>query len=100
MKNCQIIKKSLFFVFLFSPFFSTAQNFQVHYDLGAGRKYVTTTFETFKMDPIGNTFVFVDFDFNFADKNNANFTYYNPGLAYMEIARCFTLSKKVPISAT
>lgn len=99
MKNCQIIKKSLFFVFLFSPFFSTAQNFQVHYDLGAGRKYVTTTFETFKMDPIGNTFVFVDFDFNFADKNNANFTYYNPGLAYMEIARCFTLSKKVPISA-
>lgn len=99
MKKQQSIKKPLFLLFLFSSFFCQAQNFQVHYDLGAGRKYITTTFEMFKPDTLGNTFIFVDFDFNFADKGDANLTYYNPGLAYMEIARCFTLSKKVPISA-
>ncbi|HPW90186.1 MAG TPA: DUF5020 family protein [Paludibacteraceae bacterium] len=99
MKKHHFIKKNIFYIFLFSPFFAAAQNFQVHYDFGVGRKYVTTTFETFKMDAIGNTFVFVDFDFNFANKTTSNVTYYNPSLAYMEIARCFTLSKNVPLSA-
>ena len=99
MKKSQFIKKTVLLLFLFSPFFLVAQNFQVHFDLGAGRKYVTTTFEMFKPDTLGNTFIFVDFDFNFPDKTNPKYTYYNPGLAYMEVARCFSLSKKVPISA-
>ncbi|MCI7338493.1 MAG: DUF5020 family protein [Bacteroidales bacterium] len=100
LKTPVFAKKSLFFVFCLSPFFLEAQNFQVHYDFGEGRNYVTTTFEMFKPDKIGNTFIFVDFDFNFRSKTSlTNGTYYNPGLAYMEVARCFSLSKKVPISA-
>ena len=58
-----------------------AQNFQVHYDFGKGREYITTTFEMFKGDKWGNTFVFVDYDFNYGDKNS-------PALSYMEFARC------------
>jgi hypothetical protein len=54
-------------------------NLQVHYDFGQNRKYVTSTLEMFKTDKWGNSFFFVDFDFN--DKNA-------PTGAYMEIARC------------
>jgi len=61
-----------------------AQNLQVHYDFGKDREYVTTTFEMFKGDKWGNTFMFVDFDFNYG-KNNS------PSLSYMEIARCVNL---------
>ena len=58
-----------------------AQNLQVHYDLGKDRNYVTTTLEMFKPDKWGNTFFFVDFDYNMGKENH-------PSLAYMEIARC------------
>ena len=99
MKNSNFGKKALFLIFAFAPFFLEAQNFQVHYDFGKGRNYVTTTFEMFKPDKIGNTYIFVDFDFNFKSKTKVtNGTYSNPGLAYMEVARCFNISKKVPIS--
>ncbi len=99
MKNHTFLKKTLFLIFLGFPIFLAAQNFQVHYDFGAGRNYVTTTFEMFKPDKLGNTYIFVDFDFNFKSKTKlTDGTYYNPGLAYTEVARCFTLSKKVPIS--
>ena len=39
-------------------------NAQLFYDLGSDRKYVTLTLEMFKADPWGNTFFFVDTDFN------------------------------------
>ena len=58
-----------------------AQNFQVHYDFGKGREYVTTTLELFKVDKWGNTFAFIDYDFNYGDKKS-------PALSYMEFARC------------
>jgi len=76
------MKKLLTGIFLFAAIASQAQtNLQVNYDFGKNRKYVTSTLEMFKPDKWGNTFFFVDFDFNYdADKN--------PGLAYMEIARC------------
>ena len=57
-----------------------AQNLQVHYDFGKDRNYVTTTLEMFKPDKWGNTFFFVDFDYNMNKENH-------PSLAYMEIAR-------------
>lgn len=99
IKRVLFTKKSVFLLFCLSPFFLTAQNFQVHYDFGAGRNYVTTTFEMFKPDKIGNTYIFVDIDYNFKAKTSVtNGTYSNPGLAYTEVARCFSLSKKVPIS--
>lgn len=65
-------------------------NLQVHYDLGKGRKYVTTTLEMFKPDKWGNTFFFVDLDYNMTDDKH-------PSAAYFEIARCFSL-KNSPLS--
>lgn len=56
-------------------------NLQVHYDFGEGRHYVTTTLEMFKPDKWGNTFFFVDYDYNEGTEKN-------PSAAYMEIARC------------
>lgn len=58
-----------------------AQNLQVHYDFGKNRQYVTTTLEMFKPDKWGNTFFFVDMDYNMGAEKH-------PALAYMEIARC------------
>lgn len=39
-----------------------AQNLQLHYDFGEDRKYLTSTFEYFNADKLGNTFLFVDLD--------------------------------------
>ena len=39
-------------------------NIQVFYDFGKDRKHVTTTVEGFYNDKWGNTFFFVDHDFN------------------------------------
>jgi len=76
------MKKLLTGFFLFAAIASQAQtNLQVHYDFGKGRSYVTTTLEMFKPDKWGNTFFFVDYDFNYGADNH-------PNLSYMEIARC------------
>ncbi|MFM2291111.1 MAG: hypothetical protein RIS29_924 [Bacteroidota bacterium] len=75
---------------IFAFVITEAQNLQVHYDLGKGRSYVTTTLEMFKPDKWGNTFFFVDFDYDMGEQKH-------PSLAYMEIARCFSLAK-TPLS--
>ncbi|MBP1677171.1 MAG: hypothetical protein H6Q20_1730 [Bacteroidetes bacterium] len=76
------MKKVVIALLFFVSVASQAQtNLQVHYDLGKGRDYVTTTLEMFKPDKWGNTFFFVDVDYNGGTKNH-------PSLAYMEIARC------------
>lgn len=75
-----------------------SQNLQVHFDPRRtihgtddfARNYVTTTFEMFKPDKWGSTFMFVDLDFNMKKGNI--------GLAYMEIARDQNLGK-LPIKA-
>lgn len=61
-------------VFSLYSFKASAQNLQFHYDLG--RNAITTTIEVFKADNAGNTFFFIDLD-------------YNPRVsgAYWEIAR-------------
>lgn len=84
------MRKSILLFTIFICVSVSAQNFQVHYDLGKERNYVTTTFELFKLDKLGNTFIFVDFDYSL-DKEK------HPSLAYMEVARCFTLGK-TPLS--
>ncbi|MGL5690834.1 MAG: DUF5020 family protein [Bacteroidales bacterium] len=74
----------------------SAQNLQLHYDFRgtcdskAGDNYVTATYEMFKPDRLGNTFMFVDVDFNLKRGNI--------GLIYTEIAREFTLGK-LPFAA-
>lgn len=86
------MKKLLLIAILFVAVCSAkAQNIQTHYDLGKDRGYLTTTIEMFKPDKLGNTFFFVDFDYN-RDKQSG------PSFAYMEIARCFSIPK-TPFSA-
>ncbi|MDR2840083.1 MAG: DUF5020 family protein [Paludibacter sp.] len=71
---------SLFWLFL--PFWLNAQtNLQLHYDMGKNRNYLTSTFEMFSDDKFGNTFFFVDIDFDGGK-------YHEPSMAYLEIARC------------
>ena len=42
-------------------------NAQLFYDFGSDRKFVTLTPEMFKADKWGNTYFFVDHDFNYDD---------------------------------
>ena len=58
-------------------------NLQTFYDLG--RNHFTTTLEGFYGDNWGNTFFFIDYDYNAKDNSGVNQA---PGGSYMEIARC------------
>lgn len=82
----------LSFALLFATGILQAQNLQLHFDprhslygdkVNAPANYMTATFEMYKPDKWGNTFMFVDFDFNFDNRS--------PGLAYAEIAREFKI---------
>jgi len=64
---------------------ATAQNVQLHYDLGETRKLVTTTVEMFRPDKYGSTFFFVDMDYSSDERDVDN----GLSLAYWEIARAF-----------
>ena len=57
-------------------------NFQTFYDFG--RKHFTTTMEGFHVDKWGNTFFFIDYDYDNRDGN----TVISPSNTYFEIARC------------
>lgn len=77
--------------FLSFYFSMQAQNLQLHFDPRNSLygdevspiNYLTGTFEMFKPDEWGSTFMFVDFDFNFNKRN--------VGLAYAEISRAFKI---------
>ena len=61
-------------------------NAQLFYDFGNDRKYVTLTLEMFKADKWGNTYFFIDHDFNYDQHvQGPNLA---PGGTYFEIARC------------
>ena len=45
-------------------------NLQIFYDLAKDRGHFTTTLEGFYNDPWGNTFFFIDYDFNDKDTQN------------------------------
>jgi hypothetical protein len=79
--------KRLLFLFTASvlTIASSAQNLQLHYDLGEGRKYFTSTVEMFKPDQYGSTFFFIDMDYSSEERNVSN----GVSLAYWEIARAF-----------
>ena len=93
-----MLRKSLFTLGLFVlSMLVTAQNIQLHFDPRHGlhskdfdKNYFTATFEMFKPDKWGSTFMFVDLDFN---QSRGNI-----GLAYLEIARDIKLGKS-PIMA-
>lgn len=50
----------------------TDMNLQLQYDFGADRNFVTLTYEMFHPDSWGNTFFFVDLDFNWRDGDGRN----------------------------
>ena len=69
-------------------------NLQVFYDFGENRNHVTTTLEGFYNDNWGNTFFFIDYDYNAKDANGVNQA---PSGSYMEIARCLNFWQSVPV---
>ena len=62
-------------------------NIQIFYDFGKDRKIATTTLEGFYNDPWGNTFFFIDHDFNTKKTQGTEGNKAISG-SYMEIARC------------
>ena len=63
---------------------AVSQNVQLHYDMGKGRSFFTSTVEMFKPDKLGSTFFFIDMDYNAGDVEGIS-------LAYWEIARALKL---------
>lgn len=61
-------------------------NLQLHYDFGKDRKFFTGTLEMFEPDKSGNTYFFVDFDFDGGSEKNTS-------TAYLELARCFSIKQ-------
>jgi hypothetical protein len=75
------------FINLFYTLEVKAQKLELHYDFLPNREYFTTTLTDFKMDSLGNTFYFIDFDFN--NRENGK----SVSATYFEIAREFNLNK-------
>ena len=71
-------------------------NLQTFYDFGSDRQHVTTTLEGFHSDNWGNTFFFIDYDYNL---KNADSKVFAPSGTYMEIARCLNFWQESPLSA-
>jgi hypothetical protein len=57
-----------------------AQNLQLHYDIGKGRGYLTSTVEMFKPDKYGSTFFFIDMNYGVGSVKGVS-------LGYWEISR-------------
>ncbi|QIA06674.1 DUF5020 family protein [Draconibacterium halophilum] len=80
------MKKVLLAIAMVAFMFSVkAQNVQLHYDFGEGRKMLTSTVEMFRPDAYGSTFFFVDMDYGADGTGIDN----GLSLAYWEIARAF-----------
>ena len=74
-------------------------NAQLYYDFGSDRKFVTLTLEMFQPDKWGNTYFFVDHDFNY--DQHVEGPNLSPGGSYFEIARCLNFwqnTKFAPLS--
>lgn len=71
-------------------------NAQVFYDFGSDRKFVTLTLEMFKQDKWGNTYFFVDHDFNY-DKMDTSSPNVAQGGTYTEISRALNFWQNSPM---
>ena len=72
-------------------------NAQLFYDFGSDRKFYTLTLEMFKADKWGNSYFFVDHDFNYDD--HVSGPNLSPGGSYLEISRCLNFWQKSAIKA-
>ena len=82
IQNIQFFMKRILFILLIFTAATAvkAQNFQLHYDMGKDRSYMTSTVETFKTDKWGSLFYFIDMDYNARGVKGVS-------LAYFEISR-------------
>ena len=96
--NRLALMASLLLMLLLVPAKSSAQvNAQLFYDFGSDRKFMTLTLEMFKADKWGNTYFFVDHDFNYDQHvEGPNLA---PGGTYLEIARCLNFWQESPLKA-
>ena len=76
---------AVLFALLIGGFAKAQTNAQLFYDFGSDRKFVTLTLEMFKADKWGNTYFFVDHDFNYDDPATDS-NVLAPGGSYLEIA--------------
>lgn len=68
------------------------------YDFAGDRQHVTMTLEGFYNDNWGNTFFFIDYDFNSAMiSEKSGKSVFAPSGTYFEIARCLNFWKNVPV---
>ena len=79
----KVLVAAAFAALFFAQGAKAQTNFQTFYDFG--RKHFTTTLEGFHQDDWGNTFFFIDYDYNNKD---ANGKIVSPSGTYFEIARC------------
>lgn len=70
-------------------------NLQTFYDFGKDRDHFTTTLEGFYNDNWGNTFFFIDYDYNAKNEKKVNQA---PSSSYMEIARCLNFWQDTPLA--
>jgi hypothetical protein len=85
LNHIEMRKILLLFSFVVLVSAGSAQNIQLHYDLGEGRKFFTSTVEMFRPDKYGSTFFFIDMDYSSDERNVDN----GISLGYWEIARAF-----------
>jgi len=93
------MNKKMIIAAAFSALVSTSAlaqtNLQTFYDFGKDRGHFTTTLEGFYNDDWGNTFFFIDYDYNLRDRND---NVQAPSGSYMEIARCLNFWKDTALS--
>ncbi|MBN1950151.1 MAG: DUF5020 family protein [Bacteroidales bacterium] len=82
------MKKNILLILAVLSLSASAQNIQLHYDFGkqedgSKHNFPVSTFELFKPDSLGYTFLFADFEFNSTDRPRG------ASLGYFEIARTF-----------
>lgn len=70
-------------------------NLQTFYDFGKNRGHFTTTLEGFYGDNWGNTFFFIDYDYNLRDADD---NVQAPSGSYMEIARCLNFWQETVVA--
>ena len=82
-KMKKVLVAAAFAALFFAQGAKAQTNFQTFYDFG--RKHFTTTLEGFHQDDWGNTFFFIDYDYN---NRNLDDKVISPSGSYFEIARC------------
>lgn len=83
---------SLFAILALGLTANAQTNFQTFYDFGRG--HFTTTLEGFHQDNWGNTFFFIDYDYNNRDGKKV----ISPNNTYFEIARCLNFWQDSPVA--